>query len=41
MSSRKRGKNLLSIRVMQWADSTYIEEDQDVWWTGGIFRDVT
>ncbi|WP_117235242.1 beta-galactosidase subunit alpha [Vibrio maerlii] len=33
------GNNLLSIRVMQWADSTYIE-DQDMWWTGGIFRDV-
>jgi evolved beta-galactosidase subunit alpha len=24
---------------MQWADSTYIE-DQDMWWTAGIFRDV-
>ncbi|MGF1701082.1 beta-galactosidase subunit alpha [Photobacterium makurazakiensis] len=35
----KPGTNLLSIRVMQWADSTYIE-DQDMWWTGGIFRDV-
>ncbi|MGF1682262.1 beta-galactosidase subunit alpha [Photobacterium minamisatsumaniensis] len=35
----KPGANLLSIRVMQWADSTYIE-DQDMWWTGGIFRDV-
>ncbi|MGF1719938.1 beta-galactosidase subunit alpha [Vibrio kyushuensis] len=35
----KSGENLLSIRVMQWADSTYIE-DQDMWWTGGIFRDV-
>lgn len=33
------GKNLLCVRVMQWADSTYIE-DQDMWWTGGIFRDV-
>ena len=35
----KVGKNLLSVRVMQWADSTYIE-DQDMWWTAGIFRDV-
>jgi len=35
----KIGENLLSVRVMQWADSTYIE-DQDMWWTGGIFRDV-
>ncbi|WP_423249259.1 sugar-binding domain-containing protein, partial [Vibrio vulnificus] len=33
------GENLLSVRVMQWADSTYIE-DQDMWWTAGIFRDV-
>ncbi len=33
------GKNLLSVRVLQWADSTYIE-DQDMWWTAGIFRDV-
>ncbi|WP_159738600.1 beta-galactosidase subunit alpha [Vibrio atypicus] len=35
----KQGENLLSVRVMQWADSTYIE-DQDMWWTAGIFRDV-
>lgn len=34
-----QGDNLLSVRVMQWADSTYIE-DQDMWWTAGIFRDV-
>ncbi|OAT31962.1 evolved beta-D-galactosidase, alpha subunit [Buttiauxella brennerae ATCC 51605] len=33
------GENLLSVRVMQWADSTYIE-DQDMWWMAGIFRDV-
>ncbi|MBD1557509.1 beta-galactosidase subunit alpha [Vibrio sp. S9_S30] len=33
------GENLLSVRVMQWADSTYIE-DQDMWWSAGIFRDV-
>lgn len=24
---------------MQWADSTYVE-DQDMWWSAGIFRDV-
>ena len=34
-----QGRNLLSVRVMQWADSTYIE-DQDMWWMAGIFRDV-
>ncbi|WP_367300187.1 beta-galactosidase subunit alpha [Hafnia alvei] len=33
------GENLLAVRVMQWADSTYIE-DQDMWWMAGIFRDV-
>lgn len=33
------GQNLLCVRVLQWADSTYIE-DQDMWWTAGIFRDV-
>ncbi|EIX9102187.1 beta-galactosidase subunit alpha [Klebsiella pneumoniae] len=35
----KTGDNLLCVRVMQWADSTYIE-DQDMWWSAGIFRDV-
>lgn len=35
----QQGENLLSVRVMQWADSTYIE-DQDMWWMAGIFRDV-
>ncbi|EGA68189.1 cryptic beta-D-galactosidase subunit alpha [Vibrio sinaloensis DSM 21326] len=35
----QQGDNLLAVRVMQWADSTYIE-DQDMWWTAGIFRDV-
>ncbi|MGO4381455.1 beta-galactosidase subunit alpha [Pseudoduganella sp. RAF53_2] len=33
------GQNLLSVRVLQWADSSYLE-DQDMWWTAGIFRDV-
>ena len=33
------GSNLLSVRVLQWADSSYLE-DQDMWWTAGIFRDV-
>ena len=35
----RQGENLLAVRVMQWADSTYIE-DQDMWWMAGIFRDV-
>lgn len=35
----KASENLLAVRVMQWADSSYIE-DQDMWWMAGIFRDV-
>lgn len=32
------GENLISLRVYQWTDGTYIE-DQDMWWLSGIFRD--
>ncbi len=32
--------NLLAVRVYQWSDGTYLE-DQDMWWLSGIFRDVT
>ena len=32
--------NLLTLRVMQWSDGTYLE-DQDMWWLSGIYRDVT
>ncbi len=35
----ENGKNLLSIRVIQYSDATYVE-DQDMWWAAGIFRDV-
>lgn len=35
----KIGDNLLCVRVMQWADFIYVE-DQDMWWLAGIFRDV-
>ncbi|OAG36383.1 hypothetical protein AYO21_09368 [Fonsecaea monophora] len=36
----KRDKpNKLLIRVYQWSDGSYIE-DQDQWWLSGIFRDV-
>lgn len=31
--------NELWVRVYQWSDGTYIE-DQDQWWLSGIFRDV-
>jgi beta-galactosidase/evolved beta-galactosidase subunit alpha len=32
--------NSLSVRVYQWSDGSYME-DQDMWWLSGIFRDVT
>ncbi|KAJ5750540.1 Glycoside hydrolase family 2 immunoglobulin-like beta-sandwich [Penicillium manginii] len=34
------GDNEVFVRVYQWSDATYIE-DQDQWWLSGIFRDVT
>lgn len=33
------GSNQLTVRVFQWSDGTYLE-DQDMWWLSGIFRDV-
>lgn len=33
------GRNLLAVKVLQWSDATYVE-DQDMWWLSGIFRDV-
>ena len=33
------GTNTLTVRVFQWSDGTYLE-DQDMWWLSGIFRDV-
>ncbi|MBB6450932.1 beta-galactosidase/evolved beta-galactosidase subunit alpha [Geomicrobium halophilum] len=35
----QNGKNTLAVRVYQWCDGSYIE-DQDMWWLSGIFRDV-
>ena len=35
----KIGENDLTVRVYQWSDATYLE-DQDMWWLSGIFRDV-
>ena len=32
-------KNSLRLKVYQWSDGSYIE-DQDMWWLSGIFRDV-
>lgn len=33
------GRNLVAVRVLQWSDASYME-DQDMWWLNGIFRDV-
>lgn len=33
------GVNTVSVRVYQWSDGTYFE-DQDMWWLSGIYRDV-
>lgn len=35
----RTGKNRLCVKVYQWSDGSYIE-DQDMWWLSGIFRDV-
>ncbi len=34
-----KGENDITVRVYQWSDGTYLE-DQDMWWLSGIFRDV-
>ena len=34
------GENTLAVRVIQFGDHSYLE-DQDMWWLSGIFRDVT
>ena len=34
------GKNTVAVRVYQWSDGSYLE-DQDMWWLSGIFRDDT
>lgn len=33
------GSNMITVRVVQWSDGSYLE-DQDMWWLSGIFRDV-
>jgi len=38
-SQLRNGINTLSVRVLQWSDGSYLE-DQDMWWLSGIFRDV-
>jgi beta-galactosidase/evolved beta-galactosidase subunit alpha len=36
----RAGTNLVAVRVYQWSDGTYLE-DQDQWWLSGIFRSVS
>ncbi|KAK9785648.1 hypothetical protein SCARD494_11800 [Seiridium cardinale] len=38
-AAKKDGENTLAVRVYQWSDATYIE-DQDQWRMSGIYRDV-
>lgn len=33
------GENDITVRVYQWSDGTYLE-DQDMWWLSGIYRSV-
>jgi beta-galactosidase/beta-glucuronidase len=35
----RAGENTIAVKVIQWSDATYME-DQDMWWLSGIFRDV-
>ncbi|MGA2975686.1 MAG: glycoside hydrolase family 2 TIM barrel-domain containing protein [Spirochaetia bacterium] len=36
----REGDNSLAVRVYQWSDGSYLE-DQDMWWLSGIFRPVS
>lgn len=36
----RSGENLLAMRVYQFSDGSYLE-NQDMWWLGGIIRDVS
>ena len=36
----RTGSNLLAVRELQWAPTSYLE-DQDMWWLPGVFRDVS
>lgn len=38
-AAAQAGTNTLAVRVYQWSDGSYLE-DQDMWWLSGIFRDV-
>lgn len=36
----KTGKNEIVLKVLQYSDGTYLE-DQDMWWASGVFRTVS
>lgn len=36
----QNGKNLIAVEVYQFSDGSYLE-NQDMWWFGGIIRDVS
>lgn len=36
----RAGTNTIAVKVIQWSDGSYME-DQDMWWLSGIFRDVS
>lgn len=36
----KEGTNQVTVRVYQWSDGSYLE-DQDMWWFSGIYRNVS
>jgi beta-galactosidase len=40
LHNSNKAQHDLIVRVLQWSDGSYIE-DQDQWWLSGIFRDVT
>ena len=39
-SCARATENVLAVRVHQWSEGSYLE-DQDMWWLSGIFRSVT
>ena len=40
LQSRSSGKNILAVKVYQFSDGSYLE-NQDMWWFAGIIRDIS
>ena len=40
LDAASHAEHVLAVRVVQWCDGTYLE-DQDQWWMSGIFRSVS